>query len=106
MTNVSVSHWPLRNTDHPENCQTKTRDESTGGAAQFVSQRTYEADDDAHDKGVPRSVRLQEVRVRERGTIEALDLEALVEADVGHANTEPGHQPGDGGHYDHDLSVI
>ena len=39
------------------------------------------------------------MRIGKSLAVEALDLEALVEANVGDGDTKPGHQTGDGGHY-------
>ena len=57
---------------------------------------THEADEQAHEHAPPRSVRLEGSTVGERAAVETLRLEALVEADVGHADTEPGHEARNG----------
>ena len=66
---------------------------------------TYEADDQAPNYRVPRSVGLEEVRVRQGLTVETLNLEALVESHVGDTNTEPSHEAGNGGHYIKSVST-
>lgn len=59
---------------------------------------TYEADDKTPDEAPPCRERLQWRPVREGRSVKALRLETLVEADIGQADTEPCHQPGDRSH--------
>lgn len=62
--------------------------------AQPVKKPTYKADHKAEDRSIPRRVRLKLGSIGQCATVEALQLEALVKADVCHTDAEPCHQTG------------
>ena len=53
---------------------------------------TYKANEKARDGSVPSSKQLQFGVVWELAVIQTLCIGTSIEADVGHHNTEPGHQ--------------
>lgn len=55
---------------------------------------THEADDDTSDGSIPRSKRLNFRSIRQFRAVEPLLLEALMEPNIGHRDTEPGHKTG------------
>lgn len=59
---------------------------------------TYETDDRTCDGCVVCGIGVHCARVRQVFAQVSLRLEALVEPDVRHRDTEPGHQTRDGGH--------
>ena len=76
-------------------CAVNIRDEALTG-----DNNTYEVNDDASNSGVPRRIGLEYRVVGEALAVDALSFHATPEADVCHADSEPTHQAGYGGHVD------
>ena len=53
---------------------------------------THEADEETSEEPVPGGIGLELGRKRQSGTVKALGFHTSVEAGVGVADTEPGHQ--------------
>ena len=64
----------------------------------MIRTEAYQADHESRDDGVVAGERLESRPVRKLPTVESLRLQALVEADIGDADTQPRNQARNSSH--------